>query len=371
MSMKMTTARAAVRVERRPLRIESAPSDGPTVRSSSTLTGAGSAPARSTMARSVASSVVNPPVIWARPDGIRSRITGAECTLPSRTMASRLPTFASVRSEKALAPAELNSTDTYGSLVFWSMDTRELDQDAVVALLLNRGLRHPELVHAVADRLQPLAHREVPERGDLLRPERQHHAARRLIGLLDLEPPRLAEHALRVVPGLGRRELDHEVGGAAPLDAARADPLLLQLATDRVALPLRLGLERLVHVHAEHEVNATLQVQPQVDRLLRRVEVPDGAHDDGHDDPDAERQMLAHQLPASLLAGAVTIRPREARSKSSFTESATLRVTVCSLSPTTVPCRPLVVTTRSPFLTEAIMASRSFFCFCWGRIRRK
>ena len=46
---------AAVSVESRPFLIESAPSDGPTVRSSSTLTGAGSAPARRTMARSVAS----------------------------------------------------------------------------------------------------------------------------------------------------------------------------------------------------------------------------------------------------------------------------------------------------------------------------
>ena len=92
--MKSTTARAAAAVEMRPLRIESAPSEGPTVRSSRNCTGAGSAPARRTIARSVASSVVNPPVIWARPDGMRSRIDGAEWTLPSRTMASRRPTFA-------------------------------------------------------------------------------------------------------------------------------------------------------------------------------------------------------------------------------------------------------------------------------------
>ncbi len=95
-----------------PWRIESAPSEGPTVRSSSTWTGAGSAPARSTMARSVASSVVKPPVIWARPEGMRSRICGAEWMLPSSTMARRLPTLASVSSEKARAPAALKSTET-------------------------------------------------------------------------------------------------------------------------------------------------------------------------------------------------------------------------------------------------------------------
>jgi hypothetical protein len=110
--MNSTTARAAAAVETRPLRIESAPSEGPTVRSSSTCTGAGRAPARSTMARSVASAEVNPPVIWARPEGMRSRICGAEWTLPSSTMARRRPTLASVRSAKARPPAALKSTDT-------------------------------------------------------------------------------------------------------------------------------------------------------------------------------------------------------------------------------------------------------------------
>src|SRR6266542_708731 len=251
------------------------------------------------------------------------------------------------------------------------LDARELDQDAVVSLLHDGGLGHPELVHAVADRLQPLPHGEAAERRDLFRPERQHHAAGRLIGLLHLEAALVAEHALRVIPGLRRGQLHDELGAAPALDAAHADALLLQVGAHGVALALHLGLERLVHVHAEHEVDAALQVQPEVDRLLRRIEAPGGDGEDGHDDGDAERELLAHQLPASLLPGAVTMRPRAVRSKSSFTESATLSVTVCSLSPTTVPCRPPVVTTRSPFLTALSMASRSYFCFCWGRISKK
>ena len=112
MSMNTTTARAAAALETMPLRMESAPSDGPTVRSSSTCTGAGRAPARSTMARSVAASVVKPPVIWACPEGIRSRMTGAEYRLPSRMMARWRPTLFEVRSAKARAPCAVNSSDT-------------------------------------------------------------------------------------------------------------------------------------------------------------------------------------------------------------------------------------------------------------------
>jgi hypothetical protein len=76
MKTKTTTAEPAMAII--PCRMESAPSEGPTVRSSMMVTGAGSAPARSTMARSRASSTVNCPVMTARPPGIRSLMRGAE-----------------------------------------------------------------------------------------------------------------------------------------------------------------------------------------------------------------------------------------------------------------------------------------------------
>ena len=98
-----------------PLSIESCPSDGPTVRSSRMFTGAGSAPARRTIARSVASSIVKEPVIWACPPEIRSWITGAEWTMPSRTMARRFLTFSPVIRSKSFAPWALNLMDTCGS----------------------------------------------------------------------------------------------------------------------------------------------------------------------------------------------------------------------------------------------------------------
>ena len=56
-------------------------------------TGAGSAPARNTIARSRASLMSKLPVIEARPPLMRSRITGAEYTVLSRMMARRRPTL--------------------------------------------------------------------------------------------------------------------------------------------------------------------------------------------------------------------------------------------------------------------------------------
>ena len=59
-----------------PARIESEPSEGPTERSSTTLSLAGKAPERRTMARSVASWVVKRPEIWPEPPRIGSLIRG-------------------------------------------------------------------------------------------------------------------------------------------------------------------------------------------------------------------------------------------------------------------------------------------------------
>ena len=57
------------------------------------------------------------------------------------------------------------------------------------------------------------------------------------------------------------------------------------------------------------------------------------------------QRLPAHQEPDSFSPWAGTMRPRALRSNSILTWSATFRVTVCSFSPTTVPCSPLDVTT--------------------------
>ena len=76
--MKMTTRMKPIAIARRPSVIESLPSDGPTVRSSITVIGAGNLPARRMIARSFASSSVKPPVIEVGvPGGIRDLMTGA------------------------------------------------------------------------------------------------------------------------------------------------------------------------------------------------------------------------------------------------------------------------------------------------------
>ncbi len=73
--MKTATASNPIITEIVPARIEAAPRLGPTVRSSTICTGAGSAPDFSTVTMSSASWRVTPS-ISVRPPGIRSRMLG-------------------------------------------------------------------------------------------------------------------------------------------------------------------------------------------------------------------------------------------------------------------------------------------------------
>jgi len=95
-----------------PLRMESSPNDGPTDRSSMILTGAGNAPARSIVARNFASSSEKFPSMIAFPFGIRERITGADCTTSSSTIARCLSIFTSVTRANIFPPSLLQQTET-------------------------------------------------------------------------------------------------------------------------------------------------------------------------------------------------------------------------------------------------------------------
>ena len=317
---------------------------------------------------------------------MRSRICGAEWTLPSSTMARRLPTLASVSSEKARAPAGVEvhrdvglagvlvDRDARGGHVAPGdrrllldeerhlpllagllvhpalvedlgarrrpgpqrglrvgalvhhleleqrgladeglgarriLHARELHQDAVLALLLDGRLGDAELVDAVADGLEPLAHRQIADVLGLARLERQHHAAGGLIGFLPVEGGQdLVGRLHRRVPALRRGELEDELGGAAPLDPRDADAALLQLGLRGVPRPLDLGFEGLVHVHPEDQMDAPLEVQAQVDRLGGRVQVPDRHRDDDDDESDADSELTAHPRRSTPC------RPRRAR----------------------------------------------------------
>ena len=102
------------------LRSNPAPRLGPTVRSSMMVSFAGSAPARSSTARSLALSTVKLPEIWPEPPRIGSRIRGAEITWLSSTMANGRPTFSCVAWPKRCAPLLSKRKETTGSLVRWS-----------------------------------------------------------------------------------------------------------------------------------------------------------------------------------------------------------------------------------------------------------
>ena len=94
--MKQTTRPAATSVASLPASMESRPRPGPTTRRSTTVNFAGSAPARSRTDRSLACCTVKLPVIWPDPPVIAERITGAETTSLSSTIAMRRPTFSEV-----------------------------------------------------------------------------------------------------------------------------------------------------------------------------------------------------------------------------------------------------------------------------------
>ena len=78
------------------------------------FSGAGSAPARSSSARSWADWMVKLPLMTPAPPQMASRITGALITLLSRTMAKGLPTLFLVASQKRRAPMESNLKLTTG-----------------------------------------------------------------------------------------------------------------------------------------------------------------------------------------------------------------------------------------------------------------
>src|SRR3954447_22593141 len=77
----------------------------------------GSEPARSSIATLFASSRVKLPEIWPEPPVMGSRITGAEITLPSSTMANGFAIFSWVMWAKRRVPRPLKGNEPIGSFV--------------------------------------------------------------------------------------------------------------------------------------------------------------------------------------------------------------------------------------------------------------
>ena len=160
-----------------PCSIESRPSEGPTVRSSMISTSAGSAPARSTMARSLASSWVPLPVMMPRPSLILLWMTGAEYTDSSRTMAMRSPMCAPVMRLKSRTPSSVVEKLTMGWPMYstiWPMETKGV---------LNHVPGHLRLLAHQVEEVELIAFGP----GRLARKDKFHVCGNELLGLWGVE----------------------------------------------------------------------------------------------------------------------------------------------------------------------------------------
>ena len=180
------------------------------------------------------------------------------------------------------------------------LDTRQLDQDAVLALPSDRRLGHPELVDAVADRLDALPDREVRDGPCLALRHREREPRGGLVRALHLQGAELASGRERVVPPLRGRELHGELAALAG-HARDADALALKGGLEVLGGALELVLDRLVDLDAEHEMDAALQIEAQIDALLRRVHVPERSQDSGNHDADPKPEVPRHLCRAGPL----------------------------------------------------------------------
>ena len=174
------------------------------------------------------------------------------------------------------------------------LDAGKLDEDAVTALSGDGRLGHAELVHAVSQALEHLRHGVFLHLGHEAGTHGEREAPRRLVLVADLEVLKLGGHRQRVVPRLRRRQLDRH--GARPLDGGAPDghASTIQRRLEVLGGALGLGGQGLVGVDPQHEMNAALQVEAEIDPFLRRVEKSEGRERDDDDQADPEPQTSRH-----------------------------------------------------------------------------
>ncbi len=201
----------------------------------------------------------------------------------------------------------------------WSLDPGEFDEDAVGPLLDDRGLGDAELVDAVADGLEPLVDRVGADPVGLGGAHLQADLAG--VVLLDLEGRVLGDLLADLVERrVGGRHEDNRRQPFAPHGPDR-EALAPQRVAQFVGDALGGVLHRLVHLDAEDEVHAALQVESEAQLLHRHQLVPPGRHlpgqrrheadrpgrQRGHDDPKTNFQRLRHlQAPISSVTLSAT-----------------------------------------------------------------
>ena len=178
---------------------------------------------------------------------------------------------------------------------------------------------------------------------------------------------RRAVAAARVL--VRRDALDAELGRARPRDGARlGDVRGLQLLAQPIGRRFGLDPDRVVGLHAQHEVHAALQIETETDLLLRRIERADRQRDDADDDEELPTQILRHGSTyafdrvddriLALVADDGVPRDLDA------TFWAICSCTDCSFIFVIEPKMPPEVTTRSPTFS-ALRNSCTFFCRCF------
>ena len=158
---------------------------------------------------------------------------------------------------------------------FGVLNARQLHQNVLPPATLNDRLAHPELINAVADRLEGLVHGIFPKRTQfpLMQGKQKLHSpgvrARThhdQVGKLAFDEVARLVRARRRNLELNLRALaDHfTIGNAFPLEQ------VVKIPFDA----LHGVLDRLFHLHFEDQVASALEIQPQMDTLRRKKTAP-------------------------------------------------------------------------------------------------
>ncbi len=280
---------------RTPDRIESAPSDGPIVRSWRYESVAGSAPDRRISERFWTSSgvklpVMRPSVVMRAQIGPAVRRDLLHEVVDSAGVGGRAAGRArhdlhalghlAVHHQRFLGRRrrlfdDLQFEETGGADDFLRAldvgDARQLHENlvAVGALLRDARFGDAQLVHAALDRLTRLDDRLVAEVQLDIRPHSERVDAVGAGAALEVRRHFVGDLAERRVLR-GRHAFDADVHRVGCLDLRDRDVLGLQLFAQPLALLIRDQAERVFGLHAQHEMDAALQVQPELQRLVHQ-----------------------------------------------------------------------------------------------------
>src|SRR5262249_18025873 len=180
------------------------------------------------------------------------------------------------------------------------LHARQLDQDLIRALPGDGGLAPPELIDAVADRLEALTDRVVAQLADPTIAHHETEATGRLILIAHVERIELRHDGPGVVPRLRVRQLDRDRGIPFTRDPLDGDPLALERALEVLGGAVGLARDVAIGLDAEHQMDTALEIQPEIDRALRRIQVPDRDGDDGDDEADAYPKVPRHPSRPAL-----------------------------------------------------------------------